>query len=158
MANLIIETSPTINWYSDLFPFFSMVESTIRSRRWLWTDVEINRKLPVPDNVYGRYLIDGDTLYDFAVGRPQFVWSVLSALPADADFDPTMLDSVPSADGNPDFWHGAPKPQFPGAEFEIVCWDSSATLMIGAGASVSEAFRAAYPGALDLDVENQSRG
>ena len=158
MANLIIEKSPTIAWYSDLNPFFTLIESTIRERRWLWTDVDITSDLPVPSNDHDRYLIDGDTLFDFALNRPQFVWSVLSALRPDADFDPTALDSAPYADGNPNFWTGSPRPQFPDALFEIVCWDSSATLLIGAPDNVADAFRAAYPGTLDLDMENRSRG
>ena len=161
MANLIIEKSPTIKWYSDLHPFFALVESTVREHRWLWTDVDVNAALPIPDNDVGHYLIDGGQLFDFAAGRPQFNWSVLSALPSDYDFDPAVIprESMPYADGNPHFWHGSPRPQFSDAIFEIVCWDSSATLLIGAdGPDLLDAFRTAYPGTLDLDVENRSRG
>lgn len=160
MANLIIENSPTIKWYSDLYPFFSLIEPTIRKHRWLWTDVEVNAPLPIPHNDFGRYLIDGDTLFDFAVGRPQFNWSVLSALPSEYEVAPTAIprESVPYADGNPDFWHGSPRPQFSDAVFEIVCWDSSATLLIGTDdVLVLDAFGTAYTGAVDLDAENRSR-
>ncbi|WP_236696674.1 hypothetical protein [Rhodopirellula islandica] len=120
--------------------------------------MDLTCELPVPPNNSDRYLVDGDTLYDFALNRPQFVWSVLSALPASADFDPTILDSVPYADGNADLWHGSPRPQFSDASFEIVCWDSSATLLIGASDDVANAFLAAYPDARNLDTDNQSRG
>ncbi len=160
MANLIIEKSPSIKWYSDLFPFFALIEPTIREHRWLWTEVDVNAALPIPDNDIGRYLIDGDALFDFAVDRPQFRWSVLSALPPEYEVDPTAIprESVPYADGNPDFWHGSPRPQFSEALFEIVCWDSSATLLIGTDNHlILDAFRAAYPGAVDLDAENRSR-
>lgn len=157
MANLIIESSPTIKWYSDLWPFFSLIESSIRRHRWLWTDVETASEMPVSENDFGRYLVNGDTLFDFTATRPQFIWSVLTALPADTDFDPLSLESVPSANGNSSLWHGSPKPQFNGARFEIVCWDSAATLLVGADDSTAGAFRTAYPGARDLDAANQSR-
>ncbi|TWU18495.1 hypothetical protein [Allorhodopirellula heiligendammensis] len=158
MANLIIENSPTIQWYSDLFPFFSLIESTIRSHYWLWTDVDVTSELPVPPNDHDRYLIDGDVLFDFTLKRPQFVWSVLSALPADTNCDPAALESAPYADGNSELWRGSPRPQLPDAHFEIVCWDSSATLLIGASGNVADAFLMAYPDARYLDVDNQSRG
>ena len=161
MANLIIEKSPSIKWYSDLHPFFALIESTVRANRWLWTDVDMTSELPVPHNAHGRYLLDGDTLFDFTVNRPQFVWSVFSALPPDYELDPIAIprESIPYADGNPDFWRDSPRPQFSDALFEIVCWDSSATLLIGAeDADVLNAFCAAYPGEVDLDAENRSRG
>ncbi|MEZ6116842.1 MAG: hypothetical protein R3C28_09755 [Pirellulaceae bacterium] len=149
LANLIIEKSPTIPWYTDLHPFFALIESTIRSHRWLWSDVDVNRALPLPDDTFDPYVVDGSTLFDFAAGRPQFNWSVLSALPFDADVDPTAIprEAVPYADGNPDFWHGSPRPRYTDALFEIVCWDSSATLLIGTDdQQVLDAFHAAYPG------------
>lgn len=156
MANLIIEKSKAIRWYSDLQPFFSLMEPVVRSHRWLWSDVDVYAPLPIPDNDCGWYLIDGDTLFNFVQPGPQFVWSVLSALSHDAVVELPNLETVPYADGNSNFWHGSPKPQFPDAEFEVVCWDASATLLIGADEAVANAFRMAYPDARDLDELNQS--
>ena len=122
--------------------------------------MDVNAALPIPHNDYGHYLIDGDHLFDFAAGRPQFNWSVLSALPSDYEIELAAIprDSVLYANGNPDFWHGSPRPQFADALFEIVCWDSCATLLIGTeNPNVLNAFRAAYPGTLNLDAENRSR-
>lgn len=144
-----------------MFPFFALIESTIRDHRWLWSDVDITSQLPVPQNVHDRYLIEGDTLFEFTRGQPQFIWSVLSALPADYDIDPTQLpeESVPYADGNAQLWTGSPRPQYSDALFEIVCWDSSATLLIGVdNFRILEAFGTAYPGSVDLNVQNRSRG
>ena len=154
MANLIVEKSRSINLYTDLQPFFSLIEPVVRKHRWLWSDVDVYAELPIADNDCGWYLIDGDTLFDFVQTRPQFVWSVLSALRPDAVVDPGSSETVPYADGNPDFWHGSPRPQCPDAEFEVVCWDASATLLIGADETVANAFRMAYSDAHNLDDLN----
>lgn len=36
VANLIVANSPLIDWYTDLFPFFALIESTVRKHAWLW--------------------------------------------------------------------------------------------------------------------------
>jgi hypothetical protein len=47
-------------------------------------------------------------------------------------------------------------PQFDGADFEIVCWDSSCVLMIGVGEDVAAEFKAFFPETVDLDKFNRS--
>lgn len=58
----------------------------------------------------------------------QFVWAVISAFPLGTQ---PRLSKKPYADGNPDFWKGIPEKQLKDSLFEIICWDSSATLWIG---------------------------
>ena len=157
MTNLIVDKSPSIKWYTDLFPFFSLIESTVRRYDWLWTDVEVDAALPVPSNDKGIYWLSGDALLEFVEQHPQFIWSVLSAIPPDSKNAATAVDCIPFADGNRSFWTGSPRPQHPNAMFEVVCWDSSSTLLIGADEPLADAFCRAYPGAVDLDAENSRR-
>lgn len=105
----------------------------------------------------GRYWISGPELFRFVEEGPLFGWSVLSAIPAEREPHAKALDVSPYADGNPNLWTGKPEPQHPDADFEIVCWDSSCTLVIGANDVVAAAFRSAYPDALDLDLANSVR-
>jgi len=72
----------------------------------------------------------------------QFNWAVFSAVPK--GFRSTV-SAVPYADGNPDYWNGKnAMPQLDGALFEIVCWDSSATILINLPAEAQSRFIAAY--------------
>lgn len=155
MANLIVEGSQAVSWYTDLYPFFSLVEPTIRQHIWLWSDIDLNTELPIECKGTNVCWISGDSLFDFIRKRPQIKWSVLSAIPATLKAAASSSTIIPFADGNPDLWHGNPSPQHPLAAFEIVCWDSSATILIDADANLATAFRSAYPAAADLDDENR---
>jgi hypothetical protein len=150
--NLIAEKSPRIKWYSDLRPFFSVIESRVQNYVWLWTDVEVGAPIPVDADAARRYWISGFALLQFVAEAPQFVWSVLSAIPPMKEQHARSIDRVPCADGNRNLWIGSPRPQHPDADFEVVCWDASCTLLIGADEEIAAAFRSAYPDALDLDL------
>lgn len=155
--NLIVEKSPQIKWYTDLYPFFSRIESIVRSYTWLWTNVDLLAPIPFEEDAPDVYWISGDALVEFVTNRPQFIWSVLSAISPNNVGAARKLDCYPYADGNRGLWINSPKPQHPHAEFEIVCWDSGATLLIGGKGEVLDAFLVAYPGAHDLDTDNQAR-
>ncbi|MEN1678997.1 MAG: hypothetical protein AAGJ46_05360 [Planctomycetota bacterium] len=153
MANLIFENSPEIAWYTDLYPFFSQIPGAIGGYDWLWTDVELNCALPLPESADGSYWLSGEELWRFVQSRPQFIWSVLSAIPREKRAEAEACDAWPYADGNGSLWLGSPTPQHPYADFEIVCWDSGATLLINGDEQFSKAFRQAYPGAADLRAD-----
>jgi hypothetical protein len=86
----------------------------------------------------------GDMLSSFLKAHEaQFEWAVFSAVPKGFRSRPV---SDPGADGNPDFWVGeGPMPQLDGALFEIVCWDSSATLLINLPLEAAQSFAARFP-------------
>lgn len=157
MTNLIVEYSDVIPWYTDLHPFLSRIEATVLKYDWLWTDVEVNAQLPIAHRDDGRYWIRGETLLQFTKNRPQFSWSVLSAIPSELKEIANRENCEPFADGNPKFWEGIPVPQHPCSDFEIVCWDSTSTLLIGADDALACAFEQAYPGTFDLDEANKNR-
>jgi hypothetical protein len=60
-------------------------------------------------------------------------------------------DDLPYADGNPALWKGSPKVQLKEAVFEIVCFDSGATLLIGAPGEIGAQFKAVFTEARALD-------
>jgi hypothetical protein len=84
----------------------------------------------------------------------QFVWAVFSALLIGAR---PATEKAPYAEGNAHLWEGSPKPQLPEAVLEIVCWDSSCCLLIGASEELATSFRESFPQALDLDAQNDRR-
>lgn len=55
------------------------------------------------------------------------------------------MEEIPYIDGNPDYWNDSnPVPQLSQALFEIGCWDSSATILIGVTSELAENFMSVY--------------
>jgi hypothetical protein len=155
--NLIIEKVPRIKWYTDLQPFVAALGHRMRDYLWRFDAVEATVDFPTAEEPGGFWRLSGEQFRALVAEHPQFVWAVISALPLDYSAKDVDSRGFPFADGNPAFWTGSPTPQHPDALFEIVCWDSSATLLIGADQDIATAFRSAYPECVDLDRENQIR-
>lgn len=93
--------------------------------------------------------MEGRALQNFIdQNEVQFIWAVFSAVPKGFRCE---VSSVPYVDGNPDFWNGKEiAPQLNGALFEITCWDSSATILIGLPPALEEKFKQTYSDACSL--------
>lgn len=76
----------------------------------------------------------------------------MSAFPSGTE---PRLSEAPYAGGNSDFWKGIPKKQWTDSLFEIVCWDSSATLWIGLPDKLGMKVLKNAPGIMDLDELNK---
>lgn len=154
--NLILERSEQMRWYTDMRLVFSVLSGVCEAHDWLISDIDCNW---FPDDriAYGTdpVLISGQDLWEVVSKYEiQFIWAVFSALPPGTQPD---LSVPPYADGNPAFWIGSPHPQLKEALFEIVCWDSGSTLLIGAPDKIVRQFRSYFTDSLDLDVENTKR-
>ena len=163
MATLLDE-SPAMPFHTDLRRAFDALGDLPRRRDWLLTDIECFPRDGggLPDWLFGRgsVVVAGETLAEFLSHREvQFVWAVLSAFPIGEVPDSATLpdQDCPYADGNPALWRGEPSVQHPRAELEIVCWDSSFTILIARETPVESAFREAFPGWIDLGEFNAAR-
>ena len=158
--NLIYEKVPRIRWYSDLTPFVEAFACRVHDYTWRF-DAVVGVAPPQGKECDDYWVLTGSEFGALVADHPQFIWAVISAIPN--HFSDTQIHAqcvpygVPYADGNPTFWTGTPRPQHPFAEFEIVCWDASATLIIGADEAIATAFRTAYPESIDLNRENADR-
>jgi len=147
-------------WYTDLRVVFEVLGGREREFDWLVTDVECNR-LPrefLPERA--AWFFDGETLSDFVRRRSdpvQFIWAVLTGFERGTSIDIADPSAVPYADGNPDFWRGELRIQYPGAKVELVCWDSSSTLLITEDADLNARFRRGFREAVDLASCNRRR-
>lgn len=56
-----------------------------------------------------------------------------------------MPDPAAWADGNDAVWRADAEPQHPRAVVEIVCWDSSATLLLSRDDDLTRRFHAYFP-------------
>jgi hypothetical protein len=154
--NLILERSDQMRWYTDMRLVFSVLPGVCEAHDWLISGFDCNW---FPDDriAYDNdpVLISGEVLLDVVKTHDiQFIWAVFSALPRGCRPD---ISRAPYADGNPAFWSGSPRPQLKEALFEIVCWDSTSMLLIGAPDDIVRQFRLYFTDSRDLDVENKKR-
>ena len=160
MATLLRE-SPAMPFHTDVRAVFAALGDLPRRRDWLLTDLDCFAVdgLPLPARLLrgDAAVVPGAALDDFLTRHEvQFLWGVLSAFPPGSVPDPAALpdDRRPYADGNPALWEGEPAIQHPRAELELVCWDSTFTLLIARDPAVEAAFRDAFPGWVDLGEFN----
>jgi hypothetical protein len=78
----------------------------------------------------------------------------LSAFSKTTSIDLDNLEVIPYADGNPGFWVDNTQIQHPKALIEIVCFDSSLTLLLSKDENLTRQFRMYFPEALDLNEYN----
>lgn len=158
-------------FHTDLGVVFEALGGRQNEFNWLVTDLEFGNldavELPMeltlrlgrttyefPDVVWltgKRFseIIDGYNL--------QFIWAVLSGFDPHIEIDPNNLEALPSADGNSGFWREGVSIQHPRASVEIVCWDSSYTLLLSKDDDLTKRFRDFFPEACDLDAYNRGK-
>ena len=79
----------------------------------------------------------------------QFIWAVFSAFPVGTRFE---VKEAPYIYDNPDYWNGSnPGPQLNEALFEIGCWDSSATILVGIKPEMAKNFKSVYSDTTELE-------
>lgn len=141
--NLVLEKTSQVPWFTNVSAMLQALGLSAAQFSWHVWDVETTRH---PNNEPEGWWT-GEALERLLTkDGMQFIWGVFSAFPLGTHFDVT---DPPLADGNPRLWvdGAALKPQLNGALFEIVCWDGSATLLIGISAQQATRFRQAYPDA-----------
>ncbi|MGL4550605.1 MAG: hypothetical protein ACRC33_05415 [Gemmataceae bacterium] len=159
----LLEGRCGVPYFTDLRLVFRAIGDRQREFDWLVTDLDYGRlgvhdHRPPPFIGRGPHWLTGAQLtrqvaeYDL-----QFAWAVLSGFPPGTPLDLDRLAVDPYADGNPGFWEEQPRIQHPLAEVEIVCWDSTATLLLCRDRSLGESFRRHFPEAVDLAEYNEAR-
>jgi hypothetical protein len=146
--NLVLESPAPVPYFTDMRKTLDDAGIEPGNLNWYISDLETN--LYVPELGNGDVWIQGSALAE-VLETPglQFIWAVFSAFPADEGGK--EVDSPPLADGNGRY--GRPPeavPQLQGARFELVCWDSSATVLIGLSEEQATRYRTANPHARPL--------
>jgi len=139
--NLILEKSEQIPWFTDMAATFIAMGVDPRAYDWYVSDVETNASIPVFSE--GDVWMTGTELALALLKEPiQFIWAVFSAFPPGVRVE---VGTSPSADGNTSFWRPPDVcTQLPGACFEVVCWDSYATLLVGVSQEQADRYLRAY--------------
>lgn len=146
--NLLLEGPDGMPCYTDMRAVLKAMAVEASSYDWFVSDMEAN--VPISALIEGDGWLSGEEFAQLLADDIQFIWAVFSAVPPGIRFD---VSSPPSADRNGRFWRPPDvQPQLQGACFEIVCWDSSATLFVGISPQQAECVTAAYPAAKPLSA------
>ena len=159
--NTLLEGPGRMAWHTDLRLVFRAFGGRQREFNWLLTDVELNcdvAGLPLSDDPHSKDAVwlSGAALTELVEAQEvQFVWGVLSGFHPETAIDVTRVDPYPYADGNDALWRPGVRIQHPLAEVEIVCWDSSSTLLMSHDDDLTRRFRSFFTEAVDLDEYNR---
>jgi hypothetical protein len=145
--NFVLENTPSVSYFTDVAATLAAMGATPAAFDWYVSDVETN--VAVPQLQQGDTWLTGEELASILSGRQvQFIWGVLSAVPKGTR---ETVVVAPCADGNSTFWRAPEvRPQLGCAVFEVVCWDSSATILVGLSQEQAAHFVASYPDARPL--------
>jgi hypothetical protein len=141
--NLILEQTDQVRFFTNMREVIAALGISCSDYDWYVSDIETN----------GFQFADGwhpgSELESLIASEDiQFIWAVFSAFPKGVRVD---VGKAPCVDGNPHYWDGSePGPQLDGASFEIACWDSSATILVGLDAEKAGSYRSTFSDAVDL--------
>ncbi len=126
---------------------------------WLLTDYDLNTyppELPYTDGHRPARWFSGDQLTALVAANDiQFMWGVFSGFRPGIVVDAAEPELYPYADGNAALWSAEVTIQHPLADVEIVCWDSSCTMLLSRDDDLAYRFRAFFPEAVDLNDYNR---
>jgi hypothetical protein len=136
-VNIILEKTDQVRVFTDMALVFKALGISATNYDWYVSDIETNcsESMFSQENRW----ISGRELQEFLNNSDvQFIWAVFSAAPKGVHF---VVENPPYIYDNPNYWSGEEvRPQLEGALFEIVCWDSSATILIALPAEAEASF------------------
>lgn len=153
--NLILEKTDQVRYFTNMALVFKALGISAADYDWYVSDIETN----CSESKFSRddRWVAGRDLQEFlAQNEVQFIWAVFSAVPKGVRF---IVETPPYIDDNPRYWSGEELvPQLKGALFEIACWDSSATILVGLPAKAEESFVRTYSDTRHLATVAQRNG
>ena len=161
--NTLLESSSRMPFHTNLRLVFEAFGGREREFDWLLTDLELNFYPPGLEYIGGddretAKWCSGDELSDIVTAHEiQFIWGVLSGFRPEGTINPAAPRVYPFADCNRSLWTPGARIQHPLADVEIVCWDSSATLLLSRDDELTRRFRSFFPEAVELDQYNLRR-
>lgn len=142
-----------MDFHTDLKVILSPIKEEIKQLNWLITDLEYNNiyraeHLPV-DYEHDYFLLSAEQFEQLVAADMQIIWAVILGIPETQviTVDP---ENLPYADGNTEVWKNG-NIQHPDAILEIICFDSSYTILKFKDQSLSAKFKAHFDEAKYLE-------
>jgi hypothetical protein len=151
MMNWAITETDKFDYFTPLKEVLRPILDDIGKLKWLITDVEYLAfsKDVLPVNLNDDHFILSAVEFDKLVTADvQFIWGVFLGIPQDVDLKVDIHD-LPYADTNPNIWK-RDNLQHPEAVIELVCFDSSCTILKFRDERLSEKFSDYFHEAIEL--------
>jgi hypothetical protein len=150
--NWVIGHNGKMQFHTYLDEILAPIRKDIKNFNWIITDVETYGGHPsnFPINMNDEYFILSPARFDELLdAHVQFWWGVILGVPKAFDIvvDETEL---PFGEGNELIWKNG-NIQYPDAEIEIVCFDSSYTIVKFKTDLLSKKFHDHFPEAVELE-------
>ncbi len=156
--NTILDSYDQMPYHTDLAMVCRALGGRQKEYDWLITDFECNThpdQFPYDPQGKPRWL-SGQELTELVEKNDiQFIWAALSGFRSDVNIDLNNLEVEPLAEGHPTLWDEKVSIQYPSATVEIVCWDSTFTILLSKDDDLSQRFRSFFPKAKDLNIYNK---
>ena len=150
--NWVIRKTEKLSCHTDLNGLLKPIYDQINKYNWLLSDLEFNGSdnfAELPVNYEEDYFILSPPEFKRLVDTDiQTIWGVILGIPTGKDIN-IDENKLPYADGNGVIWEEG-NIQHPNAEIEIVCYDSSYTIVKFTDNLLSNKFKAYFDEAIDL--------
>ncbi len=148
--NWIIEQSPRFTFHTDLKSLIIPIRDDIKNLNWLISDLEFRSSDPVPlDHDKKYFILSSEEFNTLIQADMQIIWGVLSGIPAAQQIEIDEHD-LPYADGNASIWTNYNMQQQQ-AVIEIICFDSSFTIVSFKNTDWSTKFKNYFDEAIELE-------
>lgn len=149
--NWIIQKSKIILYHTHLNEVLYPILNEVKNYNWILADIEhggLQTMLPI--NMEDEYFILTPDEFDIILNADvQIWWGVILGVPNNIEIAINQ-DNIPFTEGNDLIWQNG-NIQYPNAEIEINCWDSSYTIVKFKNQELSDKFKAYFPEAIELE-------
>lgn len=143
VMNLLLESTNAVPYFTDVGGTLRALGVDASEFDWYVSDIETNVIFDGPPQTDG-WVTGPELARCLMYSNLQFIWGVFNAFPRGKRVE---VLRPPAADGNTRFWRDADAltPQLEGALFELVCWDSAATILVGITPEQAAHYMATHP-------------
>lgn len=147
--NWIIEKSQKMPYHTYLNVILAPFVDDLNNYQWLVSDFESNHTIGTPFNYEQDYFIlSADDMRNIFNADIQIYWGVIIAVPIDVEVIITS-NNDPYVEGNALVFKEG-NIQYPGGEIEIICFDSSYTIVKFSKEELSNRFKVYFDEAIPL--------
>lgn len=132
ISGLIIEKSKYVQYYTYMDEIFGLIGKEAYRYNWLITNIECNKETDRFIYPFEEQYIEGKELKDYLNNNKiQFIWGVFTGINKKIRLSKEELLSIktPYADENKKIWEPPVSIQHPLGDIEIICCDSTLTII-----------------------------
>lgn len=153
--NWIIKKTTKTDFHTHLDVILEPIRNDVHSFNWIISDLEINHLKDLPVNHEDEYFILSPMEFEKILDKyVQIIWGVIIAVPIHIKIK-IEEDKIPYSEGNVLAWQNG-NIQYPDGKIEIICVDSTLTIIKFADKYLSDKFKA-YFGNEAIELEKHGK-